>query len=112
VKIGAHAARVRTGTEIPSLAVGEVKDEIEREHSEALKALERAERERQKAEEAERKAEEERKSAAARAKAARETADRKSAEEASQPARGTDHPPKARPGGRTPAAMSARQCAI
>lgn len=35
--------------------IGKVKDEIEREHREALKELERVERERQKAEEAERK---------------------------------------------------------
>jgi hypothetical protein len=37
--------------------IGDVKDEIERENREALKELERVERERQKAEEAERKAE-------------------------------------------------------
>lgn len=68
--------------------IGEVKDEIEQEHREALKALEKAERERarieqerKEAEQRERKAAEERKAATARARAAKEEADRKRAEE-------------------------------
>ena len=71
--------------------IGEVKDEIEQEHREALKALQKAERERarieqerKEAEEKERKAAEERKAAAARARAAKEEADKKREEEAAK----------------------------
>ncbi len=69
-----------------SRIIGEVRDEIEVENREALKALAKIEKQRREAEEAERKAEEEAKAAAARKKAAKEEADRMRAEEAHQKA--------------------------
>jgi hypothetical protein len=66
--------------------IDEVRDEIEREHKEAIKAMEKAERERIVAEEAAQKAEQERKAAAQRAKVTKEEAERKKAEAARQKA--------------------------
>jgi hypothetical protein len=64
--------------------IGDVSAEIERENKEAIKALEKAERERIAAEQAAKEAEQVRKEAAAKAKAAKEEAERKRAIEAEQ----------------------------
>ena len=66
--------------------IGEVKEKIDEENREALKALQKAEQEKREAEERERKAEAARKEAAQKAKEAREDAERKRAELARQKA--------------------------
>jgi hypothetical protein len=62
--------------------IGEVRDEIEAENKEAMKAAEAAEKARQKAEEEARKAEEARREASARAKVAKDAAEKARAEAA------------------------------
>jgi hypothetical protein len=66
--------------------IDEVRDEIEREHKEAIREMERAEKARIAAEEAAAKAEQERKEAAAKLKAAKEERDRQRAEAAKRQA--------------------------
>ena len=66
--------------------INEVREEIETEHREALKALAKAEKEQQEAAERAEKAEKQRKEAAVRAKAAKEEKERKEAELARQKA--------------------------
>jgi hypothetical protein len=66
--------------------IGEVTAEIEEEHKEAIKAMERAEKERIAAAEAAERAEQERKDAAAKVKAAKEERDRARAIEAQKKA--------------------------
>jgi hypothetical protein len=76
--VASHLANLKASGDYARI-IGEVRGEIEKEHAEAVRELERARREQAKAAEARAKAEAERKAASERAKAARDEEARKRA---------------------------------